>query len=180
MNTAPIVVGNHAFIYPEGKAFTSPEAGTCGRQAKPDASDSGWIDPGIVEGLKVQKSSEKREIFAPTPGQKRLYDIIEVKRDLKFTLSLSEASPLMFEHIFGTLPLDAQSAQYNPLEGATKKGWLKVQQYDHTDALVNTVDVFCHMEIDGEVDFSDETVSYDLTCRVLHSVLNTGTLIANE
>jgi hypothetical protein len=138
MNTRPIVVGNHAFFFPEGKAFISPSAGVCGRAAKPDAADTGWIDPGILDSLKVGKSSDKRDIFAPTPGQRRLYDVIEVNRDLKFTLSLKEASPLMFEHLFGTLPLDAASTQYNPLEGATKKGWLKIQQYDHVDALVNT------------------------------------------
>jgi len=180
MNTAPIVVGNHAFIFPEGEAFTSPSSGTASRSAKPGAADTGWIDPGILDSLKVGKSSDKRDIFAPTPGQRRLYDVIEVNRDLKFTLSLKEASPLMFEHLFGTLPLDAASTQYNPLEGATKKGWLKIQQYDHADELVNTVDVFCFIEIDGDVEFGEETVSYDLICRVLHSTLNTGALIASE
>jgi len=177
MNTRPIVVGSHAFLYPEGRAFTSPAAGVCGRSAKPGSADTGWIDPGIVDSLKVAKSSDKREIFAPTPGQRRLYDVIEVNRDLKFTLALKEAGPLMFEHLFGTLPLDAASGQYNPLEGATKRGWVKIQQYDHTDAIVNTVDVFCFMEIDGEVEFGEEAVSYDLVCRVLHSPLNTGSII---
>jgi hypothetical protein len=33
------------------------------------------------------------------------------------------------------------------------------------------------MEIDGEVEFGEEAVSYDLVCRVLHSPLNTGSII---
>jgi hypothetical protein len=36
------------------------------------------------------------------------------------------------------------------------------------------------MEIDGDVEFGEETVSYDLICRVFHSTLNTGTLVASE
>lgn len=180
MNTRPIVVGNHAFLFPESAPFTSPAAGICGRRAKPDALDPAWIDPGILDKLKIGKSSDKRDIFAPTPGQRRLYDVIEVNRDLKFTLSLKEASPLMFEHLLGTDPLTMASTQYNPLAGVTKRAWLKVQQYDQDEALINTLDVFCFVEVDGDIEFGEEVVGYDLICRVLHSPLNTGHLAASE
>ena len=68
------------------------------------------------------------------------------------------------------------STQYNPLEGATKKGWLKLQQYNQTDAQVNTMDVYVQIKVSGEISFADNLVTAQFEARVLHSILNTGTL----
>lgn len=176
MNAAPRIIGNHAFFFRDGAAFTVPSAGTASRTAKPGAADTSWIDLGILRDLSVQHARNEVDIFAPAPGAMRLFDVLETKRQLSVNITAEEMSPLAFELLFGTLALTNASTQYNPLEGATKKGWLKVQQYDQTDALFNTVDLYVQMKVSGDVAFGDSVVAVTFECRVLHSTLNTGSL----
>lgn len=176
LTTGSIIVGSHANFFRDGDAFTTPSSGTAGRASKPAATDTAWIDLGIIRDCGITADRDEREIYAPTPGALRLYDIIETKRRLSLKLTLEEMSPLAFELMFGTLALTNSSTQYNPLEGVTKKGWLKLQQYKQDDTSFNTVDLFCHLKVDGEVKFDDNIVSVSLMARVLHSTLNTGTL----
>lgn len=176
MNTNSVVLGNHAFFFRDGAAYTVPSAGTAGRSSKPGAADTGWIDLGIISSVSLQHERDEKEVFAPSPGTLRLYDIVETKRQLTLKLKCDQLSPLMFEAMWGTLALTSASTQYNPLEGTIKKGWIKLQQYGADDALVNTVDVFVALKISGEVAFGDNLVSAEFEARVLHSTLNTGSL----
>ena len=176
LTTGSIIVGSHANFFRDGDAFTVPSAGTASRSSKPGATDTSWIDLGIIQDVGVTHEMDEREVYAPTPGKLRLYDIIATKDRLSLKLTLSEMSPLAFELLFGTLALTSNSTQYNPLEGLTKKGWLKLQQYNQSDSALNVLDVFCHLKVDGEVKFDDNIVNVSLMARVLHSTLNTGTL----
>jgi len=177
MNTAAKIIGNHVFFFPDGANFTVPANGTAGRNSKPGAADAGWIDFGIVDSLGVNHQREEKKIFAPTPGQKRLHDVLETKRELEIKIDCEEMSAKAFELTWGTLALTAAAnQQYNPLEGSVKKGWIKIQQYDQDDQLVNTVDVYCRLKVDGEVKYDDNEVKTPITLSVLHSTLNTGTL----
>jgi hypothetical protein len=169
MNTGAVILGNHGFFTPE----LSP---TSLRTVKPAANDASWVDLGILSEVTVQHEREERDIFAPTPGVLRLYDVLETKRQLNINLTAQEMSPKAFELIWGTLALTAASTQYNPLEGSTKRGWLKLQQYGQNDAIFNTVDVWVQMKISGEVSFGENIVAATFEARVLHSTLNTGTL----
>ena len=174
--TAPKIIGNRCWFFRDGTAFTVPSAGTASRTSKPGAADTGWIDLGIVRELSVDHQREEIEIFAPTPGIKRLYDVLEAKRQLNITFTTEDFSAFAFELLFGSLALTAASTQFNPLEGAVKKGWLKFQQYDQADAQVSTVDVFTYIKIGGELNFGDGLVAPQFSCRTLHSTLNTGAL----
>jgi len=176
MNTGSVILGNHGFFFRDGDSFTVPSAGTAGRASKPGAADTGWVDLGILSDLSVQHEREERDIFAPTPGVLRLYDVIETKRQLNIKLTAQEMSPLAWELLFGTLKLTTASTQYNPFEGITKKGWLKIQQYNQADTLFNTLDVYVQMKVSGEVAFGDNIVSVQFEARGLHSTLNTGTV----
>lgn len=176
MTTDRIILGSHAFFFRDGSAYTVPGAGTASRTAKPGAADPAWIDLGIISEVSIQHQREEREIFAPTPGVLRLYDVKETKRQLLINLTTQDMSPLAFELMWGTLALTNASTQFNPLEGSTKKGWLKLQQYGDNDALFVTVDVFVQLKISGEVTIGDNIVSAEYEARVLHSTLNTGTL----
>jgi hypothetical protein len=120
MNTGAVIVGNHGFF--------NPESGTSSRSLKPAANAITWVDLGILSEVTIQHEREERDIFAPTPGVLRLYDVLETKRQLSINLTAQEMSPKAFEMIWGTLALDSASTQYNPLEGSTKRGWLKLQQ----------------------------------------------------
>lgn len=179
MNTAPRIVGNHVWLFRDGDAFTVPTSGTAARESKPGAADTAWIDAGVIEELSVEKTSEQKDVFKPAPGQLRLYDVIDSKHQLNISAKAMEIGALSFELIFGTLALSAASTQYNPLEGLTKKAWVKIQQYGQDDAILNTVDVFCHVSLGGAVAFGADIVTTDLKFRVLHSTLNTGTLVAS-
>jgi hypothetical protein len=176
LSTGSIIVGSHANFFRDGDAFTVPSSGTASRSSKPGAADTAWIDLGIVQDVGVTHDMDEREVYAPTPGKLRLFDIIATKDRLSLKLTLNEMSPLAFELLFGTLALTNASTQFNPLEGLTKKGWLKLQQYNQSDAAFNVLDVYCHLKVDGEVRFDDNIVNVSLMARVLHSTLNTGTL----
>lgn len=171
MEKRPIVIGTHAF-------FAREATGTSTRTTKPEANATEWIDFGVVEESGAEPSSDEKEIWAPSPGQLRLYDVIETKRGLVFKFKVKEMSKLMFELLYGTLDIGSGTTniQFNPLEGGTKKGWLKILHYGHDDALVDVVDVWSHIKISGEVSFNDDLVAFDVEARVLHSTLNTGTL----
>lgn len=168
MNTGAVIVGNHGFFNPEGASSS--------RSAKPVANDASWIDLGILSEVTIQHEREERDIFAPTPGVLRLYDVLETKRQLSINLTAQEMSAKAFELIWGTLALTGASTQYNPLEGSTKRGWLKLQQYNQSDSPFNTVDVWVQMKISGEVSFGENIVAVTYEARVLHSINNTGTL----
>jgi hypothetical protein len=174
MNKRSTVVGTHAFFAREGDTHGSSD--TVAVDSKPAQDDSAWIDFGVISETGVEPQSEEKEIWGPSPGQLRLVDVIETKRAIKYSFTAKEMSPLMFELLFGTEALDSGSSQFNPLEGATKKGWLKVQKYDHKDALVSTVDVWVHIKIASEVSFGEDEVSFEVEARTLHSTLNTGSL----
>lgn len=176
MNTAAVIIGNHGFFFREGASFTVPQAGTSSRAGKPGAADTGWVDLGILSEVTIQHEREERDIFAPTPGVLRLYDVLETKRQLNINLTAQEMSPKAFELIFGTDFLTSQSTNYNPLEGQTKRGWLKIQQYGQNDSLFNTMDVWVAMKVSGEVSFGENIVAVTFEARVLHSTQNTGTL----
>jgi hypothetical protein len=176
LTTGSFIIGSHANFFRDGDSFTVPSSGTASRSAKPGSADTGWIDVGIVQDVGITHDMDEREVYAPTPGKLRLHDVIATKDRLSLKLTLNEMSPLAFELLFGTLALTSASTQYNPLEGLTKKGWLKVQQYNQSDAAFNVLDVYCHLKVDGEVRFDDNIVNVSLMARVLHSTLNTGTI----
>src|SRR5437867_13369495 len=133
LSIAPYVLGSHAFFFRDGDAYTVPGAGTASRTAKPGATDPQWIYLGIIEEASDQLEDNEIEVYAPSPGRLRLWDIINTKDKLGFKFTTSELGPLALETLYRTLPLTSASTQFNPLEGNTKKGWLKLQRYDQGD-----------------------------------------------
>lgn len=174
----PHVVGMHAWFVTTGTAFTVPGAGTTARDAKPGATDTSWLDLGILKGVGIQPSEGKVEIFAPTPGVKRLYKIINTMPRLKFTLTLEELSAFVMQLLFKSLALTSASTQFNPIEGPIAvEGWLKIQGYDETDTVLVVVDAYVHIVLTNDMPFDGESLlEAQLECSVLHSTLNTGTL----
>ena len=176
MTTGSYIIGNHAYFVRDGTSFTVPSAGTASRTAKPGASDTSWIDLGIIRSVSVQHSRDVVDVFAPVPGAKRLWDRLETKRVLAVTVTMEEMSPLAWEGLMGTLALTTASTQYNPLEGTIKKGWMKLVQYKQDDTTFNVTDLFSHMQVDGDTEFGDSIISPVFKFTALHSTLNTGTL----
>lgn len=171
-------ISTHGLFFPAGKAFTVPGAGTCGRQAKPGASDPAWINLGQIKVSKDKQESTKIDRWASVPGRRVLYNRKRVKRILTHKLTLQEFSPLIAQLLFGTLPLDGASTQFNAGSGADVQGWLKLQRYDDaTGGLRIILEHFVDLELTNELDFTgEEFVDADIEATVLHSTLNTGSL----
>lgn len=177
MNTGYKQLGSHAFFFREGDAYTVPSSGTCSRTTKPGPTDTGWIDFGVISGFDIDAQSELKEKYAPVPGRLVLYDVHETKRKIAIKFKAEQLSPLAWELMLRTLALSSASTQYNPEEGVVKKGWLKFQQYDQDNTLVNTTDVWVHLKAKGQP-LGNDTTEVDVEALVLHSTLNTGTLAA--
>lgn len=170
-------IGTHALFFRDGDAYTVPGAGTAGRNAKPGASDPAWINVGIISESSDQRETTELEVHAPSPGLKRLYDVVEVLDKLTIKFTVDEVSPLAMEVLYRSLPLTAASTQFNPLEGKTKKGWLKLQRYDQNDVAVLIADLFVHLKVASEVNFGgSELAKIPFEAKVLHSIYNTCTL----
>lgn len=179
MNTARTVIGAHGFFFPNGVAYTLPSAGTASRTAKPGATDTGWIDVGQAD-WSLQNTGKTEDFMAPSPGARQLYDKVVVSKGLKLKGKLMELSNLVYQVLLSTAALPTSptaGGQYNPLEGdPIVRGWLKLQQYNQANVLINTLDVFVAMTIPGDIAFGDKPVDVDVEADVLFSTLNTGTL----
>ena len=159
-------------------AGTVTQTGVASRTNKPGPDDTAWIDLGVIEEASDSPvASEKIDIFAPTPGLLRKYDVVEVKRQRKGKLKCRELSPLALQTLYRTAALTESSTQFNALEGSLVKGWLKVQRYDQNDTLRITEDLYCILEVSGDVNFGGGALAeVEFEYDVLHSTLNTGTL----
>lgn len=179
MQTTPRIIGNHVFFFRDGAAFTSPAAGTASRTAKPDQAETTWVDLGVINNLEVDPQFDEKEIFTPSPGQLRLYDVLQTKRKLNLKWECEELQKLSAELAFGAAAVSgAGPHNYNPLAGGVVKGWIRVQQYDQNDALVNTVEVYVRLKLAAALNFNDDIAKTSMEATVLHSTLNQGTLAA--
>ena len=170
------VISTHLSFFREGVAYTSPSAGTCAREAKPGAADLGWISLGNPPEFSVTKDKTEIEIMKGIPGRRVRYDMIHTEEKLDLSFTIEEVRAEMVELLFGSLALTSSSTQFNPLEGSEKRAWLKVQQYDQSNTLINTVDLWVILSIDGEVASNNQLATFPVMAKTLHSTLNTGTL----
>jgi hypothetical protein len=179
MNTARTVIGAQAYLFPAGLAFTVPATGTAGRNSKPGAADTGWINAGVSDWTFVN-TGKLTDFMAPAPGARVLYDKIVTSKGLKLKGKLMEMQNLTWQLLLSTLTLPnspTAGGQYNPLEGdPVIRTWLQLQQYNQANALINTMDVFVAMTLPGDVQFGENPVDVDVEADVLFSTLNTGQL----
>jgi hypothetical protein len=178
MITEPRALGAHLYFFRNGAAFTSPSAGTCSKTSKPGAADTGWVDFGTLEDVKVEQKGTDIEIFGASPGQLRRTKKLRTKRTLDIMFTCQDLSDIALEVIFGTAALTAGGTQFNPLEGSELEGWLKGQVYDHRDALWITVDMWACLEADGPVSLNaadGQLNKVSIKAYGIYSSLNTGT-----
>lgn len=179
MILARTVIGARAFFFPNGVAFTVPSSGTASRSAKPGAADTAWIDLGISD-WSLTNTGKTEDLMAPSPGARILYDKIVTAKGLKLKGKIMELQNLQLQLLLSTLVLPTSptaGGQYNPGEGEpVLRGWLKLQQYNQANTLINTLDVFVAMTLPGDVAFNDKPVDIDVEADMLWSTLNTGTI----
>lgn len=139
-------------------------------------TELGYVDD---DGLKITPQLKEREVWGPKPGGGRLVrlDITETGRAFDVTVTIIQNTFLLWELIFGTPPISGAGG-YTP-NGATtvtKKAWVKLQQYDEQDQIVNTVEFWARLKITGTPTFGGEGVRYDLEAMQIYSTVQTGTL----
>ena len=173
------VIGAHALFFLSGAAFTLPAPGTASRTAKPAATDTGWFDFGVSD-WDIGNTGKTVDLMAPAPGARQLYDKITTSKGIQLKGNVMEMSNLVWQLLLssGALPASPTAGGlYNPLAGEPViRGWLKLQQYDQGDVLLNTMDVFVAMTLPGDVKFAEAPVDFAVVCDSLYSTLNVGTL----
>lgn len=155
------------------------DSGTVARASKPASSDDAWLDLGIVKDMDISTEDIKPvEILAPAGGQLVTYDEIKAGTKATLKLTISETNYLHLEHIFGTAKLEDDTAQANPLEGATKRAWLHFETCDQDVAAGGTPtvigDVWARVKITGPVKLAGgDPAEVQLEALVLYSAYNT-------
>ena len=176
-----MAVGSHAWFVRDGTAFTVPSSGTTARESKPGAPDTVWSTRkfGIIEDLEFDPGrTAPIEVMGPAPGKLVREDVVDVGEAPKVTFNVAQMDALAFELAFRTLALDGSSTQYNPGEKAGPvKGWLKVEQYDSTNVLRNTMDIYGELSLAQPLKFNPKEITKpSFQFLPLRSTLNTGTL----
>lgn len=174
---ATLAIATHAFFFREGDAFTVPSAGTCGVNAKPGAADPKWISLGTIENFEDAISDEEeKKVWAPTPGHLQVKDIITTKQGMTFKLTSNDLSPLAVEAFYRTSQkLDGTSTQFNPLSAVPRKGWLKLQRYDHNDILRFAIDLWVRLKVTGGIKGGNgDLIMPEFEAELLYSSLNTA------
>ncbi len=181
MMTKARAIYNHVYFFRDGDAYTIPAAGIAARTAKPDASDPNWIDLGLNESLEIEPKDSEQEVWGADDGDGQivLQDVIETKRDRTFTMTCEQLPAIVFQKLFNAAAASITNnanagQQYNPGAGSRIRGWMKLEQYDQDDNLVNCADIFVHFKVNGNVKFADTFVKAALAMRMLASYLNIG------
>lgn len=172
-----LALGCHGFFFREGDAFTVPAAGVCGRNAKPDPTDSGWIGLTEIEDWDDKPDDDdEKKVYAPTPGLLVVKDVVQIKSGLNFEFTTNELTPMAIEAMYRTSQkLDVNSTQFNPNSAAPRKGWLKLQRYDQTGTLVTVFDLWVRLKVKDGFKGGD-VIKPKFEALLLYSALNTATL----
>lgn len=171
------ILNSTLYVAREGDTHSSTE--TVARASKPPYNDAAWLDFGIVKDADFTLEDIKAvEILAPAGGQLVPYDEIKAGTRLTLKLTVSEFNYLHLEHVFGSLKLASSATQANPLEGTTKRGWIKCMLNDQDVAAGGTptitLDVWCRIKCAGSLKaMGGDPAEAQLEALVLHSIYNT-------
>lgn len=160
-------LGNHVWFCPYS-------AGVSDASTKPATGSFTKVGP--CTSLTVTPTVDSRVIKVPNPGVNQVEDVIAISQDLTISAHIVATEKLFWQLLWQSLALTAgSSVQYNPGEGVgLVKAWIKIQQYDQSNALFNTVDLWSALTIGGGVQFGEAPIEFDLGGQVMHSTLNTG------
>ena len=166
----------HIFVIRDGASITSPSSGTASRTLAPDNSESTWSDWGDTEMFSIEKIGETIETFAGAPGRRVRYDVLHTNQGIDLSFEMMKVRAEAFELVMGTAALTTASTQFNPLEGAEKKVWLRAQLYDQNNALLAVIQMYGDLDYDGAMEVGPSIIRPKFKFRGLHSIYNTGSL----
>lgn len=177
MNTFARIVAGNLRLARDGASFTQPSPGTVGRESKPGNNDAAWVDIGPIESVTISPQGELKEQFAPAPGKLVRLNAHEIRQALNLSWTCQQVSPLAIELLLKAGVLDANSTQFNPLAGGTKRFWAQIQLYDQDNAFVVGGDLFGTLRITSALTLNgQEYMQPEMEFLVLHSSLQTFTV----
>lgn len=159
--------GIHLWIAPEANGFSAT--------TKP-SQDADWLAAGHVSELVIDPQVTERVVRAAAPGKVRRLDVVETARETNVRVTLEQTNRWLYESIFGADTLAAGTdVQFNPEEGGTLRGWVKLAAYDQDDTLALTVDLWCRIKAAGPMTIgTGNSITCELELQTLYSSLNTG------
>lgn len=170
-------LGSHAYFFPEGAAFTSPDAGTAAIDALPDADEPTWAAKflGDTESFEDMKDIEEVEVRKPNPGALATKDIITIFQKLEFKMTTNSLKRIAMQIMYGSaVEITEAVGTFVPLAATPPKGWLKLQRYTHENELVFAADLWVRAKVTGGVKGGNgEIIKPEFTFRLLDSDLNT-------
>lgn len=183
------IIGNHLYFLPEGKTI---DLVTVSSTAKPDDDPAtNWTDYKLtcITDANVENSANPVNVRAPIDdvgggvpgGVYQAKDQIAREQNLEIVLTCAEINPTVWQVIWMTDEiLSASTGVFVPFaKSGLLKGWARLAQYDHDNTKVSSVDMWCSMHLDGQVNFSEEDVTRTrLRLKVLQNSLNTGNLLS--
>ncbi len=176
-----MALGCHAFFWREGDDYTLLAPGVAGKDSKPDATDPDWVNRslGVIESFDDSiTDEEEKKLYQPAPGHLVIQAVITTKQGMMFKMTSNEVTPLALEAFYRTSQkLDLTSAQFNPLSAVPRKGWLKLQRYDHDDNLVIVLDGWVRLKVTGGMKSGDGNILMpEFEAYLLYSQYNTAAL----
>lgn len=169
-------LGSHAWFYPEGKAFTSPTAGTCAVDALPDKDETTWASLflGDCEEWADKKTVDSEDVFKPNPGVLVRKDIVTHFQSLDIELTTNSLRRIAMQIMYGSaVELTTGVGQFTPLASPPPNGWLKIQRYTQENELVFAADLWVRLDVTDTASGNKKLVKPKFSAKLLASDLNT-------
>ncbi|WP_156345774.1 hypothetical protein [Verrucomicrobium spinosum] len=153
---------------------------TVGVDYKPATDSELYEAMGAVETFGVTNKADALVLKAPPVGRGtyRRRKSIPLSQELTLKAKLQDANQLVMESIFLLAGAITIGTAQQPLKQSKPiTGWLKIEQRDQTDTLINTMFLWVEMMV-TEGKSAEKEYAYDVTWEVLDSELNTYNLNA--
>lgn len=168
-----LILGSHLFFAREGETI---DAVVVAADAKPDVDpETNFTKFGCVERFQPQNNKTEIPRRCPSPGKYRTRKKIPLSQTLTLNFGIQEWDEMSLAELLmlGSKPAGGVFVPNAQVDNV--RGWLKIQSYDQTDALILAMDVWAEISIQA-YQFEEGLEPYALVAEVLYSELNTGAI----
>lgn len=171
MTERAVIIGNQIRVCPEGTALAIA-ATFSDSTHRPESADPAWASLPCVDNAMLDRASQEKKIFCPSPGAKRLTDVIETQIERTWKVKFQEVQLRLMQHVFGMDTPDGTTSSFQSNNDGARKAWFEIKQYDHKDDIWVTHTFWGYSKITGSVNFDDNHTQVSMDICVLNSSLN--------
>lgn len=126
--------------------FVRDAAPDAARETKPVSFTGYGI--GTVDTCTQRSPTEPIRVERPIGGKWRVWDVIQERDDLEFTLEISELTEQSWKLLMNTdTTLSGGGANFTPGSAGTAQGWLQLQYVDENGDRNNTLEIYANLRI---------------------------------